>query len=57
MTTRIIISMWLALAFSVNAGEPLVQEKTLPDGLTQLRIVSDDGKDLAVYKKDPEEHS
>jgi len=49
--------MWLALAFSVNAGEPLVQEKTLPDGLTQLRIVSDDGKDPAVYKIDSEEHS
>ncbi len=43
--------MW-CMAFSVNAGEPLVQEKTLPDGLTELRVVSDAGKDLAVYKVD-----
>jgi hypothetical protein len=52
MTARIILSMWLAQAFSVNAGEPLVVEKTLPGGLTELRIVSDAGKDLTVYKVD-----
>ena len=38
------------------AGEPLVQEKTLPDGLTELRVVSDAGKDLAVYKVDLKTH-
>jgi alpha-L-fucosidase len=42
----------MVMAFSVNAGEPLVQEKTLPDGHTELRVVSDAGKDLAVYKVD-----
>lgn len=52
MTIRVMLSTWLALVFSVNAGEPRVDEKTLPDGLTELRVVSDAGKDLAVYKVD-----
>jgi alpha-L-fucosidase len=57
MTTRIILSMWLTLAFSVCAGELRVDEKTLPDGLTELRVVSDVGKDLAVYKVDLKTHN
>jgi hypothetical protein len=52
MKTGIVLSMGLALTLSVNAVEPRVDEKTLPDGLTELKVVSEAGKDLAVYKVD-----
>jgi len=52
----VLLIFTVALALSVNAGEPRVEEKTLPDGLTELRVVSDAGKDLAVYKVDLKTH-
>jgi len=56
MTIRVVLAMWMALAFSVFAGEPRVEEKTLPDGFSELRVVSDEGKDLAVYRVDLKTH-
>ena len=52
MKTGIVLSMGLALTLSASAVEPRVDEKTLPDGLTELKVVSEAGKDLAVYKVD-----
>lgn len=52
MTTRIITTITMSLAAGVLAGEPKVGEKTNDAGLTELSVVSADGKMLARYEID-----